>query len=271
MADTTLALRASDLPDELIAHGRHWITLPEVAELLKVPKEQVPALMARLKKKRQIFSPSRGAYVPIPAEFRSWGAVPATRFVDQLMHQLHHPYYVGYLSAAEIHGASHQRPQVFQVVSTVQMRNRAFGRVTLEFIKDSDSGSRPVVVVNTPTGTMRVATPEITVFDLVASPRHGGGLSNVATVVADLLSLGRLRSENLIDAAVTYPVSVVQRCGWILDQSSLLTGMSIVTDRLAEIARERVEPTPLEAGGRRSGRLDRRWNVVVNTDIEPDL
>ena len=34
---------------------------------------------------------------------------------------------------------------------------------------------------------MRVSTPEVTVLDLVASPGHGGGLSNVATVVGDLL------------------------------------------------------------------------------------
>jgi len=269
--DIDAAVRASDLPDALIARGRHWITLPEVAELLAVPREQVPPIMARLRKKRQIFSPTRSAYVPIPAEYRLWGAVPATHFVDPLMAQLKHPYYVGYLSAAEIHGAAHQRPQVFQVVTTVQVRNRSFGRVVLEFIKDVNAVDHPVVLVNTPTGTMRVATPEVTLLDLVGSPRHGGGLSNVATVAADLVALGQLEPEELVRAAKTYPIAVVQRSGWILDHVATLTNTSIVTDPLVEVARARVEPTALDAGGPRSGELDLRWNILVNTDVEPDL
>jgi predicted transcriptional regulator of viral defense system len=266
-----MSLRASELPDELIAHGRHWITLPEVAQLLQVPSEQVPPIMARLRKRGRVFSPTRGAYVPIPAEYRLWGAVPAAHFVDSLMAQLNHPYYVGYLSAAEVHGATHQHPQVFQVVTTARVRNRSFGRVSLEFIKDVDAADRAVVVVNTPTGTMRVATPEVTLLDLVASPRHGAGLSNVATVAADLIASGRLAPDEIARAARRYPVAVVQRCGWILDHVAGLIGATIATDCLAELAQVRVAPTALDAGGPRSGELDRRWNVLVNTDLEPDL
>jgi len=36
-------------------------------------------------------------------------------FIDQLMKHLGRSYCVGLLSAAEIHGADQQRPQVFQV------------------------------------------------------------------------------------------------------------------------------------------------------------
>lgn len=271
MGDTDVSIRASELPDELIARGRHWITLSEVAQLLEVPSDQVPPIMARLRKKGRVFSPTRGAYVPIPAEYRSWGAVPAAHFVDPLMAQLKHLYYVGYLSAAEVYGATHQHPQVFQVVTTARVRNRSFGRVSLEFIKDLDAADRPVVVVNTPTGTMRVATPEVTLLDLVASPRHGGGLSNVTTVAADLIASGRLEPDEVVRAAGSYPVAVVQRCGWILDHVARLIGVPIVTDSLAALARARVEPAALAAGGPRSGDLDRRWNVLVNADVEPDL
>ncbi|MHB1598441.1 MAG: type IV toxin-antitoxin system AbiEi family antitoxin domain-containing protein [Acidimicrobiales bacterium] len=271
MSDTRVDIRASDLPDELIARGQHWINLPEVAELLHVPQGQVPPLMARLRKKGQVFSPTRGAYVPIPPEYRSWGAVPATHFVDRLMAALDHPYYVGFLSAAEVHGAAHQRPQVFQVVTTARVRDRSFGRVALEFIKDVRAADRPVDISNTPTGTMRVATPEVTVLDLVASPKHGGGLSNVATVAADLVSSGHLDFRKLTRAATTYPLAVVQRTGWLSDHVARHLGTEIETDSLMTIARRRSEPTPLDAGGPRSGELDARWNVLVNTDVEPDL
>jgi predicted transcriptional regulator of viral defense system len=271
MTDAMVTLRANDLPDALLARGQHWITLPEVAELLDVPREQVPPLMARLRKKGQIFSPTRSAYVPIPPEYRSWRAVPAAHFIDRLMVQLDHPYYVGLLSAAELHGAAHQRPQVFQVVTNVRVRNRSFGRVALEFVKNVTAADRPIVIMNTPTGTMRVATPEVTLLDLVASPRHGGGLSNVATVAAELVVLGRLDPEQLVRVAKMYSVAVIQRSGFILDYVAHMAEASIATDRLVEVAQKRTEPTPLDAGGARSGELDGRWNVLVNADIEPDL
>ena len=52
---------------------------------------------------RRLFSPSRGLWVAIPAKYRTWGAPPAVEFVDQLLTHLERDYYVGWLSAAEIH------------------------------------------------------------------------------------------------------------------------------------------------------------------------
>ena len=260
-----------DLADWLIAHGRHWVTLPEVAELLGLPADQVPPVVARLRNKGQLFSPTRGAYVPIPPEYRSWGATPASHFVDPLMAHLGHPYYVGLLSAAEIHGAAHQRPQVFQVVTTARLRDRAFGRVRIAFVTSARAAYRPTTTLNTPTGTMVVATPEVTVLDLVASPRRGGGLSNVATVAAELVGDGRLDIQALTAAAGTYPLAVVQRAGWLVDHVAGLLGIGVDTGSLVLLAAERTEPTALAAGGRRSGALDERWNVLVNTAVEPDL
>jgi predicted transcriptional regulator of viral defense system len=227
--------------------------------------------MARLRRKGQVFSPTRGVYVPVPAEYRSWGAVPASHFVGPLMDHLGHPYYVGLLSAAEVHGAAHQRPQVFQVVTSARVKRRSFGRVSMEFITAARAAERPVVEANTPTGRMRVATPEVTVLDLVSWPRHGGGLSNVATVAAELLGDGRLDSQALAAATVSYPTATAQRAGWLLDHLAGLLEVGIDTDALAEVARERSEPSLLAPGGRRAGALDRRWNIVVNAEVEPDL
>ena len=73
--------------------------------------------------------------MPIPAEYRSWRAVPASHFIDPMMRHLDHGYYVGYLSAAEVHGAAHQRPQVFQVITDARLNDRTFDR--------SESSSQP--------------------------------------------------------------------------------------------------------------------------------
>lgn len=260
-----------DLADWLLARGRHWVTTAEIANLIDIPADQVWAAAARLVKKNQLFSPTRGAYVPIPPEFRSWGAVPASHFIDALMKYLGHGYYVGYLSAAEVHGSAYQRPQVFQVLTPARLKDRIFGRVRIEFTSSAHLSHRPVITVNTPTGVMKVSSPEVTVFDLVADPRHGGGLSNIATVIAELLDTDRLSNTALAEIAGLYRVAVRQRVGWLIDSVIPHVGSEFDLSALANTVGDRTEPTPLDASGRRAGHLDDRWNILVNTDVEPDL
>lgn len=90
------------------------------------------------------FSPSRGMYVLIPPQFRTWRAVPASHFIDDMMRFLGHAYYVGFLSAAEVHDAGHQRPQTFQVATSERLSTRTFGRVRVEFVLNTrTSRTRP--------------------------------------------------------------------------------------------------------------------------------
>ena len=199
-----------DLPDWLLSHGSAFTTTTEVARLLNVSPKEVAPIAARWRANKQAFSPSPGTYVPIPSQYRSWGAVPASHFVDPLMNHLGHPYYVGFLSAAEVHDAAHQRPQVFQIVTTGRLAGRTFGRVRLAFITSASTSNRPVIKPNTPTGTMRVSTPEVTVLDLVGDPVHGGGLSNVATVIGDLLEDDKLDIDQLVQPIAPRLISALR-------------------------------------------------------------
>lgn len=260
-----------DLADWLLARGRHWITSAEVASLLRIPSEQVAPRLASSRRRNQLFSPTKGAYVPIPPEYRSWGAVPAAHFIDPMMRHLGHPYYVGLLSAAEQVGVAHQRPQVFQVVTTARLRDRSFGRVGISFVTVGEMASRPTIARNTPTGTIRVSTPEVTIFDLVAMPGHAGGLSNVATIVGGMLEEGLLAPGDVADVARGYPSAVAQRAGWLLDLMGEETGTSLDLGDLHAVAHRRTTPTLLLAGGPQAGPLDDRWNVVVNGQVESDL
>ena len=259
-----------DLPDWLLSHGSAFTTTAEVTRLLDISPKEVGPIAARWRANRQAFSPTPGTYVPIPSQFRSWGAVPANHFVDPLMKHLGHPYYVGYLSAAELHDAAHQRPQVFQIVTTGRLTGRTFGRVRLAFIISAFTPQRPVITVNTPTGTMKVSTPEVTVLDLVGDPVHGGGLSNVATVIGDLLEDDKLDIDQLVRAADHYPVAVVQRTGWMIEHAATEIGKNIDLEPLIDIAHRRSERTLLSPSGPRRGNTNPRWRVVVNTEVESD-
>ena len=263
-----------DLADWLLARGRHWVTTGEAAALLGIPEAHVSPTMARWQRQGRLFSPTKGLYVAIPPEFRLWRAVPATHFIDPLMRHLGHPYYVCRLSAAEVHGYAHQRPQVFQVMTTARLRDRAFGRVRIEFSTSRHADARPVVEVNTPTGSMRVSTHETTVLDLVARPDESGALSNVATIIGEMLDDGELDIDQLVTVADGYPASIAQRSGWLLDFMADYVGTQVDTDALhhAVSASASVSGAAvlLDPSGPRVGPVDERWNVIVNEDPQPE-
>jgi len=258
-----------ELADWLLARGRSWITTADAAEVLGIPQSHVAPSLARWRRRGHLFSPTKGLYVVVPSEYRSWGAVPASHFIDALMGHLGHEYYVALLSAAEVHGFAHQRPQVFQVMTPARLRDRSFGRVRIQFISDASMAARPVDVVNTPTGTMRVSAVETTVFDLVAHPRKSGGLSNVATIVGEMLEEGRIDLSRLVDVAAGYPAPVVQRCGWLLDFMVEWMKVDLDTDPLAQVVTGR-RTVPLAPSGTREGQRDARWRVLVNSQPEPE-
>lgn len=260
-----------ELPDWLLARGRPWVTNDDIAALLDVSLAEASRIAGRWHAKGLAFSPTRGLQMLIPPEFRSWNAVPASHFVDPMMAHLGHPYYVGYLSAAEVHGAAHQRPQVFQVVTNARIRARRFGRVRVEFFTTAVITQRPTVTVNTPTGTMVVSSVETTILDLVAHPRRGGGTSNVATIIGELLQEDRIDPATLADQSDHYPASVLHRAGWLLEHMADTVEVRINLDMLRQRVDRRLEPTPLIASEPRRGRVDTSWNVYLNADVEPDL
>jgi predicted transcriptional regulator of viral defense system len=257
----------AEQPDALLGVGVHAFTVEDAARLAGIkPSSAWPAL-ARLVKNRRAFSPARGLYIPIPPEYRSWGAVPAAHFIDPLMAHLGRAYYVGYLSAAEVYGAVHQRPQVFQVVVDRDVRARSFGRIRLWFITNRDAALLPTVRRNTPTGTMAVATPELTAMDLANRPEHGGALHNVATVLIDLVRDDLIDDRRLVELAPRFPVAAGRRAGWLVE-----TFTSLRLDALAAaVVRSESRPSRLNKHGPRRGAIDPRWRVHVNTVVEPDL
>ena len=255
------------LPDALLAAGVHTFTTEDAAEMAGIKPESARPALARLIKNKLAFSPARGLYIPIPPEFRSWGTVPAAWFIDPFMAHLGRGYYVGYLSAAEVHGAAHQRPQVFQVVVDRDVRDREFGRVRLRFITNRGAAELPTVRVNTPTGTMVVSTPELTAIDLANRPENGGALHNVATVLIDLANDGKLDDKSLARIARSFPIAACRRAGWIIEHFTDLR-----LDTLARTVSVAIdEPSKLDQHGPRRGSVDRRWRVRVNSVVESDL
>lgn len=260
----------SQLADWLLARGQHFVTTDRVAELVGVDASIVPVSLQRAREARKMVSVTKGGWVPVPPEYRAAGAPPVIEYIDPMMRHLGHPYYVGFLSAARLYGASHQAPMALQVATPALLRNRRVGSSRIEFVRRAATVDRPTQQHNVPTGRVTVAAPGVVVYDLVESPQHGAGLGNVATVIGDLLDGGKLNEQPLVDLAPSYPMRVVQRAGYLIEHMAREIGSPVNFDRLAEMVSGNVL-APLDPRQNADGEHDQRWRVVVNAEIEHDL
>jgi predicted transcriptional regulator of viral defense system len=214
----------------------------------------------------EIATAIKSLHLIIPAEYRRVGCLPAEQFVDVLMRHLDQPYYVGLLSAAERHGAAHQRPQAFQVMTTRNHRPVECGRVRIEFTRRRDIERVPTVTLNVATGQVRYSTPEATALDLVGYPDQAGGLNNVATVLAELSP--SIDPQRLVLAAAVSPLAWAQRLGYLLDR----LGEANRAAPLADFVAVRANSTALLRRARKGAPSTRnaKWKLLVNTDVDPD-
>lgn len=237
----------------------------EAAQLAGVSPAHVYPGLQRLRRRGAMFSPARGLYVVIPPEYRSWGVLPGELFIDAMMRALSRNYYVSLLSAAAMHGAAHQAPQLFQVMVDRHVADRDIGRVRLRFYANEYLEEMAVQERQVDTGRIRLATRETTLVDLVVHPDHAGGLNNVATVISEI---GDLDVPVLARLASLRSRSVARRLGWLLDQFRA----DLELEPLREVALARDgHPTRLVRALPARGPIDPRWNLQINSTVEPDL
>ncbi len=259
-------MRAKEYIEDLAAKGRYHFTTDNALEAIGGSGAAVRAQLRRLRDRGRIASPMRSFHVIVPPEYKRLGCLPAEHFVDQLMEKLGEPYYVALLSAAERHGAAHQRPQSLQVMVPKNRPAIECGQVRIVFIARGDLGRMPVVTVNTPRGFVRYSTPEVTALELVGYPHHAGGMNNVATVLSELSE--EMDTEKLVEAAKLSPVGWSQRLGYLLelvDQQDLAGTLAPFVEKCAR------SYTPLRraedvAGAERSS----KWKLLINIEVDPD-
>jgi predicted transcriptional regulator of viral defense system len=250
----------------LQSRGRYTFTRTEAESETGRSFVAAQSALRRLKERGRVVSPRRGFYVVVPPEYRAAGSPPASWFIDELMRYLGQPYYVGLLSAAAIHGAAHQRPLVFQVVTSKPTRAIRVGKVAVQFSMSSRVEQMPVMEKQTETGTMRVATPETTAFDLVRYQAGAGHLGNAATVLAEMAE--RLDGRALVAIAPLVGLPDVQRLGYLLDA----IGAGDLAGPLARwLQKRRPRAVPLRPGEPADGEVDGRWHVLRNAELEVDL
>ena len=253
-------------------HGFPTFSIEDVRETGMYSSEQIlQNELYRLCSNKTIASVYRGFYVIIPVQYVLRGSVPATYYIDQLMAYLSKPYYVCMLSAAELLGAAHQRPQQFSVMTTFPKRRVVSTRnVIIDWFYREGLPEDALITKNTETGTIRISNPLLTAADLVQYQQHVGGLSLVATILEELSEQINIKSQFTSLASFVKKVTW-QRLGYILEH---VVEENELADELYEQIRNlpgslMYMPFSTSAEDNTSER-NSRWKIKINVQIEKD-
>jgi predicted transcriptional regulator of viral defense system len=118
--------------ENLQMRGQLYFTLDQLKTYMDCSTDSALHVIHRLKKKGDVISPAKGLYVIVPIRNKAFGSIPAQDLVPILMKYLETDYYVACLSAGLYHGATHQKPNSFQIITNKRIKKKLrFGKLVL--------------------------------------------------------------------------------------------------------------------------------------------
>ena len=263
---------AEDWITHLLAKGKYASALHQFRT--DFPEQSDTAnkfALKRLADKEQIISIHKGYYLIIPPQYRSKGILSPTLFLDAFMKELDRPYYLALLNAAAYHGASHQQPQEFFVVTGFPvLRPMKKKGLKVNYISKKEIPETLLDTRKTEAGYLKISNPALTATDLIQYAKRVGGINRVATVLAELAESIKTDAfdNNLLNHV---PVTALQRLGYLLDK---VFDNQPLANTLYMALQKNNSPLfriPLKTPGPTKGfASDDRWKVIVNTTIELD-
>jgi len=258
--------------EKFMSNGKYYFTTLELKQNLKINQPSLSVSLSRLAKKGRLKMIRRGFGVIYP----TIGNEPHLSFyVDGMMNYLGVRYYVGLLSAAAYWGASHQSNMSDQIVVNKFMADISFQKSQIGFI--TKKGTFPkgfITKIAGMGGYYNISTPELTAFDLIRFPKRSGHLNNIATILGTLSEKWDGRKIQSLCNDPIIPTVTLQRLGYLLEFLDLQK-----ESKYFERALSNRHTTSLflsnsenkEEMNTSHYELNKRWNLYINTTVEPDL
>lgn len=254
--------------DKLRMDGQYWLSRKEAIEFLQISDKAFKLAAHRLSIKGSLKRVRGDFFIIVPPEHRPIGALPAVWFIDALMRHLKQPYYIGLLSAAALHGAAHQQPMTFQVITNKPTRDITVGQILIAFNYKNTISSHFYQSKKAVSGMVQISTPEMTAFDLVKYMNDAGQVNNVATVLSELVE--QLDAKKIAELVKNDDVEIAtaQRLGYLLDILQLPIDLLPLESELKKCKTSRrllvvsSEQPIIE--------YSQRWHIEVNEQVEAD-
>lgn len=263
--DQKESLRLSDYIEQKLKLGSITFLKSEAIDALNTTEVAFMRASQRLIKKGKLIRPVSGFYVIVEIEYQDAGGPPPIHFIDKLMKYLKLPYYVGLLTAAKYHGATHQAVFETQVFSIKPHPSIKYGKNRIRFITNKFTEKIPKQSLQTPHGEILISTPEATLVDLVRYKERAVGYSHVATVIRELNE--KINSKLLPKLAdIHNDTPLAQRVGYLLETF----GEKNITSLQQWIKKRDAQVIKLEPKKSMSKRESHKWLVNINVEIEAD-
>jgi len=259
--------------EECQSKGKLAFNLAELRQRFQSDTETaLKRVLDRLSEKEKVVSIFKGYYIIIPPQYSSKGILPAVMFIDGLMRFLDRKYYVALLNAAAMHGASHQQPQEYFVVTEYPVL-RATNKKGLKINYISTRKLPPESLIEkkkTETGYITVSNPLLTAIDLITYEKKVGGLNRASTVINELIET--VKPNTVSDAFIQYAtVSTLQRLGFVLEE---VLNKKNIAERIFSLCKKagiKFYLIPLKASGKKDKEnINEKWKLMINTKIEID-
>ena len=247
--------------------GRYTFNKDEAEKALGTHGRALYMALRRMQLKGWLAAPLDGFYVIIDPQHQGFGTIPPEWIIDDLAHYEKVDYYVSTLSAAMLHGASHQKPQRFHVVASHQMRKIERDGYRMDFFYREHIHPTAWQKMKCPAGYFHVSTPEMTVYDLMAFNAACPSLDLAATVYTEIGA--KLQPDRLAELADTgCRMPALQRAGWLLDASGWQEKTGRLAERLTAMSSQWQSLRPDRA---RKGNKNQKWRIIENAKVEPDI
>lgn len=259
-------MRLSEYLENLLRRGAITFTKESAIKALRCSEVAFMRASQRLQKKGLLLRPVSGFYVIIEVEYRNAGGPPPSHYLPKLMNYLGLPYYMGLLSAAAFHGATHQAVMETQVVTSRPLPIVEYGRNRIRFITNKFTEQIPKQPLKTPHGEVLISTPEATLFDLLRYDQKSAGLSHIATVILEMAASIHGRKLPAI-AEIYNEVPLTQRVGYMLDRFGDRKDAAYLHKWLKD---KEVSVVKLRPNVKDKRETNTKWSLNINAVIEPD-
>ncbi len=257
-----------DYLNKIRSQGRYAFTWIELKDQFDISDKALNQTLYRLKIKKKIAQIRKGFYAIITPEYSRQGMLPVNLFIDDLMKSLNKRYYVGLISAAALHGAAHQQPMEFFVITEKPaLRGIKNKKLKINFYIKKDWSEDDIIQKKTDAGYINVSSPEFTALDLFFYNKSVG-FNQTVTILKELTD--EIKPAELSKTAKRYPqVAAIQRLGYILDKELQNEKLSDVLSKTLQD--KKTFPVSLSNDRDKNGEMDEKWKIIKNIQVESDI
>jgi len=249
--------------DYFLSNGQKTFSLDQVAKLRKNNRVSAKAAIHKLLRKKYIRSIAKGFYVIYSPSERASKMISPDMYIDALMRHQKTAYYVGLLSAANLYGASHNRPSSYHVVTASQIRLSKLLLGNMAVHSKIQFPNCCIVQKKGVYGYIHYSSPALTAYDLVKFERACGGIENVVLILSELeKSITMTDMKQLIKNRTE--VAIIQRLGYLME----FLGSQKKSALLFPIVKRATTYIPLSQLLPKAGEKNMKWKVIVNSSLE---